>query len=495
MITLQIINQSVKRSLEKENMIAGKHKFVNIEGSGGDERPRFVIIGVGGSGCNTIRRIYEEANNVLKFGTRGIDLVMSNTDYQSLQSNSRVEIQTDDGEIITEPINAIKVIQLGEDGLGAGSNVEVGAAAARDSAEEIYNSIERADIVIVVAGFGGGTGTGAAPVIADMAKKMGKVVLGFITTPFRFEGRKKLEIARGGLDNFIKAADTTIGLSNQALFSVVNTNTPLSEAYYIIDNVVIQLIESLVRMLKHPDLMNLDFADFKKATQQEEGGIGLVGFGSATGPDCDKKAVEMALAAPLFEAINSDENIPRLHGATNLLIHVISNGSIALNKLENIVTALTRDTHKDASVKVGVTVLDKGKKNTMDSFVTIAEPEEESIKIVFIATGFKEKKFKDGKEGKVEEDFGLHTNLHSSSAKTRNREEDLGFKENTDSSLETGDSKIDGASFLHVNKNNKKDVVEEEKEVVKTEKTDTTHNKKKMNNMSFLDAIKHRFKN
>jgi cell division protein FtsZ len=473
-------------------MILGKHKYVNIEGYSGDERPRFVIVGVGGSGCNTIRRIYEEANELLKFGTRGIDLVMCNTDYQSLQSNSRISIYGEDGEVITEPIEAVKVIQLGEDGLGAGSNVEVGAAAARDSAEEIYNTIERADIVIVVAGFGGGTGTGAAPVIADMAKKMGKVVLGFITTPFRFEGRKKLEIAKNGLDNFIKAANTTIGVSNQALFSVINTNTPLSEAYDIIDNVVIQFVESLVRMLKHPDLMNLDFADFKKATQQEEGGIGLVGFGSASGPDCDKKAVDMALAAPLFEAINADDSIPRLHGATNLLIHIISNGAISLNKVETIVSSLTKDTHPDVIVKVGVTILNKNKKSNHDSFVTISEPEDEQIKIVFIATGFKEKKFEDSKfKTKKYEDknYGEDLDIKNTSTYNKYQEEEREVsmaKENPESIIKnTENEKIDNTSFLNINKMNKKENEEKDKE----------NKNKKINNMSFLDAIKNRFKN
>lgn len=388
-------------------MIDKRNKYINIEDQT-EEKPRFVIIGVGGSGCNTIRRIYEKSNEILKFGTKGVDLVMTNTDYQSLNLNSRRIIENSfdnslSSDKITEPISAIKVVQLGESGLGAGSDVTSGERAAMESAEQIYGLIENAHIVIIVAGFGGGTGTGAGPVIAEMAKKMDKVVISFVTTPFTFEGKKKDEIARTGLNRMIEKSDTTIAISNQALFTVVNSNTSLNEAYYIADNAVIEIIESSVRMLKYGDLMNVDYADFKKATKQQEGGIGVVGYGFAAGPDSDIRAVEMALSAPLFESTTKDPSLSRLHGATNVLIHIVSKkGPITLSKVENIVTSITKDAHPDATVKVGVTVLNdiQDQKNN-ESFLTINEQEEEeSIKIVFVATGFKQKNFENTEPNK-----------------------------------------------------------------------------------------------
>lgn len=440
-----------------------------------EDRPRFVIIGVGGSGCNTIYRMYQEANDFFKFDTinhggdnknlhHGVKILGLNTDQQSLKSISNGTY--------------IETIQLGLDGLGAGSNPENGRIAAEHNAAEIQATIEDADIVIIVAGFGGGTGTGAAPFIAELAKKMGKLVLGFITKPFFFEGIKKLQTAQNGLKLFVAKADTTIVLSNQLLFSVTNSNTSLSDAYLMIDKVSIELVKSLVRMLKFADLMNLDFADFKKATQNpEEGGLGVVGFGEATGVECGKRAVEMALSVPLFEPINTDNTKTELHGASHILIHIVSEGApITLSALEGIVTSLTKGTHKEVSIKVGVTVLENSNNKQNDSFLNITEPSEQKIKIVFIATGFK---------NNIAEDNNLrYTNKYETTTETHHVDLQQEFKIDDNTSFLTNRTNINMQE--ETNKNSK----EMEKEQIDHKEQ---KNNKKSGYRSLLDVIKTRF--
>jgi cell division protein FtsZ len=427
---------------------------VNRKGHVYDEdRPRFVIMGVGGSGCNTIYRMYQETNGIFDApGNKGVKIYGLNTDQQSLKYISKdTQIQT---------------IPLGLDGLGAGSNPETGRLAAEYSAAEIQAAIEDTDIVIIVAGFGGGTGTGAAPFIAELAKKMGKLVLGFITKPFFFEGIKKLNTAQEGLKLFIEKADTTIVLSNQLLFSVTNANTSLSDAYLMIDKVSIELVISLIEMLKGIAMMNVDFADFKKATQNtEEGALGIVGFGEATGADCGKRAVEMALSVPLFEPINAENVGIELQGASHILIHIVSEGAqITLSALESIVTSLTKGASKDASIKVGVTVSEHyPKSNNNESFLNMNESYEQKIKIVFIATGFKQNK---ASEENISNKYDLNLDFQQVDIK-----HDFNVYENT--------------SFLN---SNMKKLEEEGEALLKPEE-----NKKKPFNSSFLDAIKSRF--
>lgn len=445
-----------------------------------EDRPRFVIMGVGGAGCNTIYRMYKETvekynedifgnkydDNSIKNNKKGVKIFGLNTDQQSLKYiSSDTNIQT---------------IQLGLDGLGAGSNPETGRLAAEYSAQEIQDAIEDADIVIIVAGFGGGTGTGAAPFIAELAKKMGKLVLGFITKPFFFEGLKKLNTAQQGLKLFVSKADTTIVLSNQLLFSVTNASTHLNEAYLMIDKVSIELVMSLISMLKGIAMMNVDFADFKKATQNpEEGGLGIVGFGEATGIDCCKRAVEMALSVPLFEPINGGESAGmELQGASHILIHIVSEGSpITLSSLENIVTSLTKGANKDVSIKVGVNIEEK--KHINGSFLNINESEEQKIKIVFIATGFQNNPSKDinsllnTNKYKFVEDTVINNNLNQEN-------------KNNPTEIKNEFSLEENSSFL---KNNNPVENKEENKLFEEKK----EKKKKPFSESFFEAFKSRF--
>lgn len=448
-----------------------------------EDRPRFVIMGVGGAGCNTIYRMYKETvekynedifgdskyddGRDSKTSKKGVKIFGLNTDQQSLKYiSSDTNIQT---------------IQLGLDGLGAGSNPETGRLAAEYSAQEIQEAIEDADIVVIVAGFGGGTGTGAAPFIAELAKKMGKLVIGFITKPFFFEGLKKLNTAQDGLKLFVAKADTTIVLSNQLLFSVTNASTHLNEAYLMIDKVSIELVMSLISMLKGIAMMNVDFADFKKATQNpEEGGLGIVGFGEATGVDCSKRAVEMALSVPLFEPINSGESAGmELQGASHILIHIVSEGSpITLSSLENIVTSLTKGANKDVSIKVGVNIEEK--KHMNGSFLNINETEEQKIKIVFIATGFQNKQ-PSGKDMSSilnnKYKYMDENNLSNTEIKNINT-----IEIKNDFNIE------DNSSFLKT-----QTTIEQKDENKHFEEKEKTTKKKKAFSESFLEAFKSRF--
>lgn len=435
-----------------------------------EDRPVVVIIGVGGSGCNTVDRICKETNFSEK---KGVEIYALNTDQQSLRYISNRNPQ-------------IKTLQLGLDGLGAGSNPETGRLAAEYSAKEIQALLEPADIVIIIAGFGGGTGTGASSLIAELAKKMDKLVIGLITKPFVFEGIKKLHIAKEGLKLFVEKADTTIVLSNQLLFSVTNSSTSLTDAYLMIDKVSIELVTSLIDMLKGIAMMNVDFADFKKATQNSEnGGFGIVGFGEASGSDCAKRAVEMALSIPLFEPINGDNT--GISGAKHILIHIMSEGAapLTLSALENIITTLTAGAHKDVSIKVGVTVgkEDKLAYNSVnmnnESILNVQDMNEGKIKVVFIATGFDKQKNSSSEESNKNLDFP--SEAHSIELK-----HEFNLNGNT-SFLSNG---IKSSDFVAQDDKDKKDNNKTEEK----EKTDIfPTDKKKPFQSSFLDAIKNRF--
>jgi cell division protein FtsZ len=362
---------------------------------------------------------------------------------------------------------------LGLGGLGVGSNFEMGRMAAEYSADDIQNIIKDADILIIISCFGGGTGTGASPFIANLAKKMGKLIIGIIANPFIFEGLQKTKIAEEGLQQFKKEADTTIEISNNNLFTVTNSSTPLCEAYLVLDQVSIKLVISLFSMLKLASVMNLDFADFKKATQNiDGGGIGLVGFGEGIGTNCCEDAVQMALSMPLLTPINHSKE--GLYGARHILIHIIvEGGTLTLSKLENIVTCLTKGMDKNAFLKIGVTEITPKDKSNNNSFLDLNEIHEQKIKVTFIATGFQKT------------DMSAEAKLNINDPHEIILEHDFNFDENT-SFLNGSYKKTTTFEDL-----NKKEGEEEEDLIQKTKLN--TNEKKKPFTMSFLEAIKNRF--
>lgn len=362
-----------------------------------ETRPKFMVIGVGGSGCNTIHRLYKQSNDFLSFQEENIKILGLNTDQQSLQFISK------DTNIVT--------IQLGSDGLGAGSNPEVGRMAAENTIDEIQSHIEGTDIIILVTALGGGTGTGASPVIADLARKMGILVISVAITPFSFEGKKKKQTAKEGLEILRKKSDTTFVISNDKSFQITNVNTSLEEIYEKIDEIPLGIIASSIRMLRYPDIMNVDFADFRRVIENcNDGDLGLVGFGEATGSECGKKAVEMALNISILE------NYYYLKDATKVLVHIISYGlPLTLMELEKIIKLL--EIHPDALMKIGVTILEESneKKNKINSSILeqISHQEEQKIKIVFFATGFNKNRERDiSYEESLTEEISKEKNLN-----------------------------------------------------------------------------------
>lgn len=353
------------------NFVSKNEGVKNIK----DTRPKFAMIGVGGGGCSCLNRMVRDFyempawESIISLG--GIKFIATNTDYQSLYS-----------------CNVEARIQLGSDGLGAGSDPEKGKAAAEFSISDVQREIEDSDIVIIISCFGGGTGTGAAPYIARVAKEMGKLVVCFIIKPFKCEGDRKMEIADAGIQAIKEVADTIVVFCNQLLFNVINATTPIIEAYHIADNIITEFVKSLIRILKFPDLMNVDFADFKKAT--ENMGIAVFGFGEAEGENGGIKAAEKALSNPLLEPINNN----RLLGAQNVLIHIVGDKRLTLMEIDEIVNYICQYTDKNACIKIGTTIIENNNPHAAYSenlgFMDITEAHEspKKIQVLFIATGF-----------------------------------------------------------------------------------------------------------
>ncbi|OED45538.1 hypothetical protein AB836_01440 [Rickettsiales bacterium (ex Bugula neritina AB1)] len=369
-------NENIDIAMHNQNAQKEPIKYVK------KTRPIFSILGVGGGGCSSLHRIISSFYNqsswedIINVG--GIKFIATNTDHQSLYSCNLVET----------------CIQLGNDGLGAGSDPEKGKAAAEFSVSEIQKAIEDSDIVIIVSCFGGGTGTGSSPYIANVAKEMGKLVICFIIKPFKCEGDRKMELAEEGIKNIKDVADTIVVFSNQLLFNVINSNTPIIEAYNIADSIITEFIKSFIRILKFPDLMNVDFADFKKAT--ENMGLAVFGFGEAEGDGCGIKAAEKALSNPLLEPINNH----RLMGAQNVLIHITGDKRLTLVEIDEIVNYICQYTDKsNCCIKIGTTIVENSNPDDNNysentGFIDItsnsssSEEKKKFIQVLFIATGF-----------------------------------------------------------------------------------------------------------
>ena len=258
---------------------------------------KIIVIGVGGAGNNAVNRMVEEAIG-------GVEFVGVNTDKQALTL-----------------CKAPTVLQIGEKitkGLGAGAQPEVGQKAAEESIEEVKKIIEGADMVFVTCGMGGGTGTGAAPVIAGAAKEMGILTVGVVTKPFRFEAKTRMNNALAGIENLKKAVDTLIVIPNDKLLEIVDRRTTMPEALRKADEVLQQAVQGITDLINVPGLINLDFADVK--TVMSDKGIAHIGIGNATGDDKAIEAVKQAVTSPLLETT--------IEGATHVIINVSGDMSL-----------------------------------------------------------------------------------------------------------------------------------------------------------------------
>ena len=302
------------------------------------------VIGVGGGGNNTVNRMIEH-------GVQGIEFIAVNTDAQALNL-SKAEVKMQIGGKLAR-------------GLGAGANPEVGKKAAEESKEQIEAALKGADMVFVTAGMGGGTGTGAAPVIAQIARDLGALTVGVVTRPFTFEGRKRATQATGGVSAMKESVDTLIVVPNDRLLEIVDKNTPMLEAFREADNVLRQGIQGISDLIAVPGLINLDFADVKTIMSNQ--GSALMGIGMASGENRAAEAAKKAISSPLLET--------PIDGAQGVLLNITGGSNLSLYEVQEAADIVASASDQELNMIFGSVINDNLKD---EIFVTV------------IATGFNE---------------------------------------------------------------------------------------------------------
>lgn len=303
------------------------------------------VIGVGGAGNNAVNRMIEA-------DLKGVEFLAVNTDAQSLnlsQSSNKIQI----GAKLTK-------------GLGAGANPEVGKKAAEESREDILEALKGADMVFVTAGMGGGTGTGAAPVVAEIAKELGALTVGVVTKPFTFEGRKRLTQADAGIKELKEGVDTLITIPNDRLLQVIDKNTSIIEAFRIADDVLRQGVQGISDLIAVPGLINLDFADVK--TIMTDTGSALMGIGVSNGDGRAMEAAKSAISSPLLET--------SIEGARGVLLNITGGSSLGLFEVNEAAEIIAEAADQEANIIFGA---------------VIDETMGEEVRVTVIATGFDHK--------------------------------------------------------------------------------------------------------
>ena len=286
-------------------------------------KPRISVIGVGGGGGNAV-------NNMIQQNLEGVDFIVANTDAQAL-ANSK----------------ASRRIQLGLEttqGLGAGARPDVGRMAAEEATAEIEKELDGANMVFITAGMGGGTGSGAAPVVARIAKSKGILTVGVVTKPFQFEGKKRMETANCAVEDFTNSVDSIIIIPNQNLFRVADKQTTLADAFVMADNVLYAGVRSITDLMLMPGLINLDFADIKSI--MEDKGKAIMGTGEAEGENRAVKAAEQALSNPLLDDCS-------MHGAKGVLINITGGSDITLFEIDEAASRIKEEVDDDANIIFG----------------------------------------------------------------------------------------------------------------------------------------------
>lgn len=315
----------------------------------GENIAKISVIGVGGGGCNMI-------NHMIQEGTHKIDLIAANTDLQVLNIS-----------------RAPKKIQLGvklTKGLGAGMKPEVGRDSAVESYEDIKNALKGTDIIFIAAGLGGGTGTGAAAIIAKAAKEVGALTVSVVTKPFTWEGKKRAGLANLGLEELKKVSDSIIVVPNDRLLDIIDENVGMKDAFKIIDNILYQAVNGMSEVILNPGNsdINTDFADVKTIMQHK--GMALMGIGRAKGEDAALRALEDAIDSPLLDKVS-------LSGAKGILIHFNIHPQVSLFAINNVMGSIHDNIDSNAEIIFGTTT---------DSTLQTDE-----VKITIVATGFETK--------------------------------------------------------------------------------------------------------
>jgi len=313
-----------------------------VEERGKEAFARIKVIGVGGGGSNAVNRMIDE-------GIQGVEFIAVNTDAQALML-SKASVRVRLGEKLTR-------------GLGAGGNPEIGKKAAEESADELYEVLKGSDMVFVTAGMGGGTGTGAAPVVAQIAKESSALTIGVVTRPFTFEGMRRLQSAEDGIGKLKEHADTLIAIPNDRLLQVADKRASLQDAFRLADDVLHQGIQGISELITIPGLINLDFADVRAI--MAEGGAALMAVGTGTGDERAKKAAEDAISSKLLDIT--------IDGARGVLFNVTGGPDMTLFEVNQAAAIIRETAHPDVNMIFGA-VIDP---NMGDD-----------IRITVIATGF-----------------------------------------------------------------------------------------------------------
>ena len=302
------------------------------------------VIGVGGGGGNAVRHMIDHQVD-------GVDFICANTDAQALSD-----------------ISSKTVLQLGADitkGLGAGANPEVGRAAALEDRDRIADALHGADMVFVTAGMGGGTGTGAAPIVAEVARELGILTVAVVTRPFSFEGKKRLNTAEEGLTEIAQHCDSLITIPNEKLLEVLGSNTTLLDAFKEANDVLLGAVQGIADLIIRPGLVNVDFADVR--TVMSEMGSAMMGTGSASGESRAREAAERAINSPLLDDID-------LSGARGILVNITAGLDLSLGEFSEVGATIEDIASEDATVVVG----------------TVIDPDmTDSLKVTVVATGLR----------------------------------------------------------------------------------------------------------
>ncbi len=322
------------------------------------------VIGVGGGGGNAVDHMVQQS-------IEGVEFICANTDAQAIRNTT-----------------ARTVLQLGGNitkGLGAGANPEIGRQAAMEDRERIQEALEGADMVFITAGMGGGTGTGGAPVVAQIAKEMGILTVAVVTKPFPFEGRKRMDAATQGIEELKQNVDSLITIPNEKLLSVLGKNISLLDAFKAANDILLGAVQGIAELITQPGIMNVDFADVK--TVMSEMGMAMMGTGQANGEDRARAAAEMAIASPLLEDID-------ISGARGILVNVTAGMDMTIGEFDEVGNTVREFASENATVIVG-TVLDAELNGDMRVTVVatglgqqseVELPEENSVKLVIDKT-------------------------------------------------------------------------------------------------------------
>jgi len=305
------------------------------------------VIGVGGAGTNAV-------NRMIATGMEGVEFIVANTDAQQLRdclAQEKIQI----GSKLTR-------------GLGAGANPEIGREAANEDRDHITKALKGADMVFITSGMGGGTGTGAAPVVAEIAKEQGALVVGVVTKPFKVEGKRRMTQAEEGIRNLKSKVDTLITIPNDLLLKIIDRKTPIEDAFKLADDILRQGVQGIADLIMVTGLVNVDFADVR--TVMKETGDALMGVGIGTGENKAIEATHMAINSPLLEETS-------IEGAKAVLINIAGGNDLSLHEVNEVTNEITRQVDPDANIIFGTTV----------------DPAlDDRVRITVIATGFDRKK-------------------------------------------------------------------------------------------------------